>query len=219
MLIDSFYPGVEIHREDKIIYAKLLHPHTVISTCRAAGGIQTKLACIYNHQGSEPAGHSHRHNLKIWRDPTAWRRITCQRYDLPDEKCATLGTAANMNNAAFVRESFRDLVVGVVCTGGGGGGMPAVPEIRHRWWRPPTVLRPWPPAESSPGPGHHQYHDIYQQALNSGCIDTGDHDRHRSQKRSTPGTGRQFPVFRRFGNGNRHRSDCRCRHGNQGPGT
>ncbi len=118
MLIDSFYNGLEIHREDKIIYGKFLRPHTVISTCRAAGGVQTDLEYIYNHQGCEPAGHSHGHDIKIWRDPELFRKMTCRRYGLPDEKCATLGTAANMNNGAFVRETFRDLVVGVVCTGG-----------------------------------------------------------------------------------------------------
>ena len=118
MLIDSFYEGLEIHRENKIIYGNFLRPHTVISTCRAAGGVQTGLEYIYNHQGCEPAGHSHGTDLKIWRNPTRFRQITCEKYDLPHEKCATLGTAANMNNGAFVRESFRDLVVGVVCTGG-----------------------------------------------------------------------------------------------------
>jgi predicted ATPase len=37
MLIDTFYEGVEIHRREKIIFARFLHPHSVISTCRAAG--------------------------------------------------------------------------------------------------------------------------------------------------------------------------------------
>jgi len=43
MRIDTFYDGVEIHREEKIIYAKFLIPHQVLSTCRAAGGMQTGL--------------------------------------------------------------------------------------------------------------------------------------------------------------------------------
>lgn len=151
MLIDSFYDGLEIHREDKIIYGKFLQPHTVISTCRAAGGVQKGLEYIYNHQGCEPAGHSHGHDPKIWRDPTIWRRNTCRRYHLPDEKCATLGTAANMNNAAFVGETFRDLVVGVVCTGGvevnaGRAGDPAsVVET-------PDGFETVSPGESAPAP-------------------------------------------------------------------
>ncbi len=48
MLLGVFYDGVEIHREEKIIFGKFLAPHRVISTCGAAGGIRDDLACIYN---------------------------------------------------------------------------------------------------------------------------------------------------------------------------
>lgn len=37
---------------------------------------------------------------------------------LPFQKCATLGTAANMNNASICREKFCDLEVVTICTGG-----------------------------------------------------------------------------------------------------
>ena len=36
MLIETYYEGVEIHREEKIIYAKFIQPHQVLSTCRAS---------------------------------------------------------------------------------------------------------------------------------------------------------------------------------------
>ena len=55
------------------------------------------------HLGSYYDGvelHRTGHDRKIHRlysgDPGAYRRLTCRRYDLPDESCATLGTAANM---------------------------------------------------------------------------------------------------------------------------
>ena len=59
MLIETYYEGVEIHREDKIIYAKFIQPHQVLSTCRVDGGLQDGLSHIYNHQSCEPVGHSH----------------------------------------------------------------------------------------------------------------------------------------------------------------
>ena len=118
MLIDTFYDGVEIYRDDKIIYAKFLKPHRVISTCRAAGGLRDDLDYLLNHQSCEPAGHMSRMKPGIWRDADGYRQRICEPRNLPPERCATLGTAANMHNAAFQNETFRDLTVVAVCTGG-----------------------------------------------------------------------------------------------------
>jgi adenosylcobinamide amidohydrolase len=152
MLIDTFYSGVEIHRQEKIIYARFLLPHQVLSTCRAAGGLQDGLTYIYNHQSCEPEGHSHRLAPGLWRDPFAYRKNTCAPYGLPFEACATMGTAANMNHAAFVCESFRDLQVVAVCTGGveknaGRAGDPAAV------FETPDGFEKLAPAHILPGPG------------------------------------------------------------------
>ena len=45
----------------------------------------------------------------------------CRHHGLPDERCATLGTAANMRNANVKEARFRDLTVIAVCTGGAEG--------------------------------------------------------------------------------------------------
>jgi len=118
MLIDKYYNGVEIHRKDKIIYAKFLKPHQVLTTCRAAGGLRGDLDYLLNHQGCEPSGHMQRMPLSVWRDADQYSRMVCDPWNLPPDKSAILGTAANMNNAAFISESFRDLEVIAVCTGG-----------------------------------------------------------------------------------------------------
>jgi len=118
MLLRSFYGGVEIHREEKIVYGKFLTPHRVISTCGAAGGLREDLACLYNHQSGEPAGHNHHVNHMITRSPEVYRDVVAGRYGLPADRCATLGTAANMRYAAIRHESFRELEVVAVCTGG-----------------------------------------------------------------------------------------------------
>jgi adenosylcobinamide amidohydrolase len=152
MLIDTYYDGVEIHREEKIIIAKFLRPHQVLSTCPAAGGLQTALAVIYNHQSCEPAGHSHGLPPSVYRDPVAYRRRICRRYGLEPADCATLGTAANMNNAAFVRRRFRDVQVVAVCTGGvdGNAGRAGDPASVHE---SADGFEPLPPAAETPGPG------------------------------------------------------------------
>lgn len=118
MLLGKFYNGVEIHREEKIVYGRFLVPHRVISTCGAAGGLMDDLACIYNHQSCEPMAHHRAHHHLMARCPSAYREMVACRHGLPHDQCATLGTAANMRYAAIRHAAFRDLEVVAVCTGG-----------------------------------------------------------------------------------------------------
>ena len=151
-MIETFYGGVEIHRKERIIYAKFLRPHQVLSTCRAAGGLRDDLKFVFNHQSGEPVGHGHRHAAELWRHPQAYRRRVCQSHGLPAEDCAVMGTAANMRNAALVREAFRDLEVVAVCTAGveanaGRAGDPAA------YFETAQGFEKLPPAKEPPGPG------------------------------------------------------------------
>ncbi len=118
MLLGTYYDGVEIHREEKIVYARFLAPHRVISTCQSAGGLRDDLEFLFNHQSSEPSGHHHSAHAVAVSDPTAYRAAVCNRYSLPADRCATLGTAANMRYAVTKEARFRDLIVVAVCTGG-----------------------------------------------------------------------------------------------------
>ena len=118
MILGTFYDSLEIRREEKIILARFLEPHRVVSTCRAAGGISDRLDFVYNHQVCEPTNHTHGLPPSALSDPLAYRELICGRHNLPPDKCATCGTAANMNQAALVSEKFRDLEVVALCTGG-----------------------------------------------------------------------------------------------------
>ena len=118
MLLGKFYDSLEIHRREKIILAKFLTPHRVVSTCRAAGGLSDRMDYLYNHQVCEPTNHTSGLPRSAMDDPLAYRKLICGRHDLPADKCVTCGTAANMNHAAIVSETFRDLEVIAVCTGG-----------------------------------------------------------------------------------------------------
>lgn len=115
MKIDTFYDGVSLFRRDKILYGQFHVPHLVISTCRAAGGVQWDIDYVLNHQSCEPKDH---HRDMNYRDATGYRQSICTQVDLPPEKCVTMGTAANMHHAAIVKEKFRDLEVIAVVTGG-----------------------------------------------------------------------------------------------------
>ncbi len=118
MLLGTYYNGVEIYREEKIVYARFLVPHRVISTCHVAGGLRDDLTFLFNHQSCEPIGHNRSIHRLISQDPLAYRKAICSRYGLPDQECATLGTAANMRYAAIQQANSRDLEVVALCTGG-----------------------------------------------------------------------------------------------------
>jgi len=117
MLIGTFYSGIEVHRNEKIIVVKFLVPHRVISTCRANGGLRDDLGLIYNHQSCEPTGHKRKSHAMAIHEPAVYLQQICRQNGL-SENCASLGTAANMNCAAVESERFRDLEIVAVCTGG-----------------------------------------------------------------------------------------------------
>ncbi len=117
MLIGKFYKAIEVHRSEKMIVVKFFTPHRVISTCRAGGGLRDDLDLIFNHQSCEPTGHIRETHVQAVRDPAAYLQTICLQNGL-SENCASLGTAANMNCAAIKSETFRDLEVVAVCTGG-----------------------------------------------------------------------------------------------------
>jgi adenosylcobinamide amidohydrolase len=118
MKLGTFYSGIEVERKDKIIHVRFLVPHRVISTCRVAGGIQQSLEYLYNHQACEPTGHHRASASAMTRAPQEYRAQVCEKHDLPAERCATLGTAANMQYASLQHKTFRELEVVAVCTGG-----------------------------------------------------------------------------------------------------
>ena len=118
MLIGKYYDGIEIHRENKMIYAQFLHPHRIISTCKVNGGLREDLKYLLNHQSCEPNRHFRKTlNLAI-SDPANYLEILCKRENLPSQKSACLSTATNMNHAVIESAKYRDIEVIAVTTGG-----------------------------------------------------------------------------------------------------
>ncbi len=113
------YEGIEIHRNDKILYLYFHSPHRVLSSSRGhCAGMRDDLRYLYNHQCCEPAGHVFPLYDVAVRDPRSYQGIICDRHGLPPDESAGLTTAANMNNAAIVKRAFEDLVVVAAATGG-----------------------------------------------------------------------------------------------------
>lgn len=103
MKLNTYYNGIELHRNSKIIYVRFLRPHRVLSSSLGTwGGMHEELEYLYNRQCCEPFGHKS--------EPL--------EYGLSSHKCADLSTAANMNNAAVVHKTYEELHVVAVVTGG-----------------------------------------------------------------------------------------------------
>jgi adenosylcobinamide amidohydrolase len=118
VLIRRYYDGIEIHRQNKMVYAKFLCPHRVISTCRINGGVRDDLSYLFNHQMCEPNRHFRPTlDLAVYQ-PKDYHAMVCQRMNLPPETSAGLSTATNMNHAILKSTAYRDLEVITVGTGG-----------------------------------------------------------------------------------------------------
>ncbi|MDR2422200.1 MAG: adenosylcobinamide amidohydrolase [Deltaproteobacteria bacterium] len=116
MLLANPYEGLEIHREEKLVYGRFLTPHAVLSTSRHNGGYREDLKYLCNHQSCEPAAHSRGSLVLV--DPAAYQAQVLAPHDLPPERSALLGTAANMRLLTIKAESFEELTVAAAATGG-----------------------------------------------------------------------------------------------------
>ncbi|MDR2351609.1 MAG: adenosylcobinamide amidohydrolase [Deltaproteobacteria bacterium] len=118
MLLGKFYDSLELHREEKIVYAKFLTPHTVISTSRSGGGLRQDLQFLFNHQACEPAGHGGAKVVKGYTKPEEYLKDICAKHNLPPDSSAFLTTAANMRLVAVESLTFKELTVVAAVTGG-----------------------------------------------------------------------------------------------------
>jgi adenosylcobinamide amidohydrolase len=111
MKLNTYYDGIELHRNSKIIYVRFLRPHRVLSSSLGKwGGMREELEYLYNHQCCEPFGHEFEQGDTTF--PFSGEN------GLSSDKCTGLSTAANMNNAAVARAAFEGLEVVAVVTGG-----------------------------------------------------------------------------------------------------
>ncbi|MDR1395845.1 MAG: adenosylcobinamide amidohydrolase [Deltaproteobacteria bacterium] len=117
MLLASPYEGLEIRRTEKLVYARFLKPHLVLSSARCFGGLRDDLEYLCNHQSSEGTDHHGRAAL-VLTDPQAYQSLILSPCGIPPERSALLGTAANMHLLALQSLAFEELTIAAAVTGG-----------------------------------------------------------------------------------------------------
>lgn len=121
-------PLFELRRAGRFLVAELRAPHQVISTSVRNGGWVDHLGWLVNHQSCEGTAHADRHRVITEAGTEAYHDHVCAEVALPADRTAVMGTAANMNYAAIVREADEDVAVTVAVTAGVEGNATAAGE-------------------------------------------------------------------------------------------
>jgi adenosylcobinamide amidohydrolase len=92
------------------------------------GGQTDHIRYLVNHQSCEGSAHHDRHRLITECGGDVYHDRVCAEVALPPEETAVMGTAANMNYVALVREVDEDLAVTAAVTAGVEGNATAAGE-------------------------------------------------------------------------------------------
>jgi adenosylcobinamide hydrolase len=107
-----------LRRSGRYLVAELIGPHLVLSTSVRNGGFSRSVNFLGNHQSCEGTAHLERQTLLHDIGQERYHDLVCADLDLSPDKIALMGTAANMNYAAVVSQTDRDLAVTAVVTAG-----------------------------------------------------------------------------------------------------
>ncbi|MGE4529583.1 MAG: adenosylcobinamide amidohydrolase, partial [Rhodospirillaceae bacterium] len=118
MLVRNFFGLADLHRDEKFVSLRFRTPFKVVSTSAANGGLREGLDLVFNHQSCEPRLHDMPALHAAHRKAARYSAEMMNRYGLAGSRAAGLGTAANMNNLCIAEESYRELSVVALATGG-----------------------------------------------------------------------------------------------------
>ena len=118
----------DLRRSGRFLAAELKEPHQVLSTSVRHGGQVAYVRYLLNHQSCEAAAHHDRHRVMTEAGLDAYHDRVCAEVGLPPEQTAVMGTAANMNYVAVVREVDEELAVTAAVTAGVEGNATAAGE-------------------------------------------------------------------------------------------
>ncbi|MEO0438318.1 MAG: adenosylcobinamide amidohydrolase [Pseudomonadota bacterium] len=107
-----------VSRSGKHLFVELKHPHRVLSTSDVNGGQTESLRYLVNFQSLEPAGHNERFEKIIDLSPAAYHQQLAEDLSVRGALMASMGTAASINNTAYVSKRFRDISVDAYATAG-----------------------------------------------------------------------------------------------------
>lgn len=107
-----------LERAGRFLRATLLEPHLVLSTSSKNGGQQSGIQFLVNHQSCE--GKDHRERQELIKDAglDGYHDLVCQEIGIDPERSAVMGTAANMNYAAVVKQEDAGLIATAIVTAG-----------------------------------------------------------------------------------------------------
>jgi adenosylcobinamide amidohydrolase len=111
-------PCFRLRRSGRFLVADLERAHRVLSTSVRHGGQVDYLRHLVNHQSCEGTGHHERHRVMTDGGLEAYHDRVCGEAGVPAAETAVMGTAANMNYVALVKDSDQDVVVTAVVTAG-----------------------------------------------------------------------------------------------------
>ncbi|MEQ1910521.1 MAG: adenosylcobinamide amidohydrolase [Vicinamibacterales bacterium] len=118
----------DLRRSGRFLVADLKESHQVLSTSVRHGGQVDHLRHLLNHQSCEGTAHHGRHGVVTEGGLDAYHGRVCTEVALPPDQTAVMGTAANMNYVAVVREVDEELAVTAVVTAGVQGNATAAGE-------------------------------------------------------------------------------------------
>jgi adenosylcobinamide amidohydrolase len=118
----------DLRRSGRFLVADLKEPHQVLSTSQRHGGQVDYVRHLLNHQSCEGTAHHERHRMMTEAGLGAYHDRVCADVSLPAERTAVMGTAANMNYVAVVKETDENVVVTAAVTAGVQGNATAAGE-------------------------------------------------------------------------------------------
>ncbi|MDR0818440.1 MAG: adenosylcobinamide amidohydrolase, partial [Oscillospiraceae bacterium] len=115
MLLGKLITGEEIHRYQKSIVVNFTGARKVLSTSPANGGMRGDLTAVFNNDCTTGAGMSAELKAPTYAEHNA---VLSRELGLDPDKTAGIGTAAQMENVSIKTETFKDITVTAVVTGG-----------------------------------------------------------------------------------------------------
>jgi adenosylcobinamide amidohydrolase len=118
----------DLRRSGRFLLADLREPHHVLSTSARNGGQVEHVRHLLNHQSCEGTAHLERHRVMTEAGLDTYHDLVCAEVNLPSDRTAVMGTAANMNYVAIATEVDEDVAVTAAVTAGVEGNATAAGE-------------------------------------------------------------------------------------------
>lgn len=115
LMIYKLSTGDEVHRYQKSIVVQFKDDRKVLSTSLINGGYKENLKAVFNHDINPGAGIACSLKAPTYKEHMS---IVAKELGLDTETTAGISTAASMDNVSIKTETYRDITVTAIVTGG-----------------------------------------------------------------------------------------------------